>query len=123
VKRIDLVYTGRSGRFIKNKVYTTTWTSLTRHGTKSPRMYLFTLNGWYNNYRVTPYEFKRYWEYADPYQAMNLVLLDLYSNDKECMRNLVYNNNPFLAMIEPNEYAGKYYPVPIIYNNPDGDKK
>ena len=52
------------------------------------------------------------------------ALKELYTDDKEYMKNLVYSKNPWLAMIPKNEspdgFAGKYIPVPIEYSNPAG---
>ena len=52
------------------------------------------------------------------------ALKELYTDDKEYMKNLVYAKNPWLAMIPKNEspdgFAGKYIPVPIEYYNPAG---
>jgi len=45
--------------------------------------------------------------------AMNAALKELY--DKQTVENLVYNDNPFLAMVKKNtDFGGKYKPVPII---------
>lgn len=45
--------------------------------------------------------------------AMNAALKELYDN--QTVENLVYNDNPFLAMIRKNtDFGGKYKPVPII---------
>lgn len=52
------------------------------------------------------------------------ALKELYSDDKDYMKNLVYSKNPWLAMIPKNEspdgFAGKYIPVPLEYGNPQG---
>ena len=52
------------------------------------------------------------------------ALKELYTDDKEFMRNLVYSRNPWLAMIpkdeSPDGFAGKYIPVPIEFSNPAG---
>lgn len=45
--------------------------------------------------------------------AMNAALKELYDN--QTIENLVYNDNPFLAMVKKNtDFGGKYKPVPII---------
>jgi len=45
--------------------------------------------------------------------AMNAALKELYDN--QTIENLVYNDNPFLAMLKKNtDFGGKYKPVPII---------
>lgn len=45
--------------------------------------------------------------------AMNAALKELYDN--QTVENLVYNDNPFLAMVRKNtDFGGKYKPVPII---------
>lgn len=45
--------------------------------------------------------------------AMNAGLKELY--DKQTIENLVYNDNPFLAMVRKNtDFGGKYKPIPII---------
>lgn len=52
------------------------------------------------------------------------ALKELYTDDKEYMKNLVYSKNPFLALLPKNEspdgFAGKYIPVPLEYGNPQG---
>jgi hypothetical protein len=44
--------------------------------------------------------------------------------DKEYMKDLVYKENPFLALVPKNEspdgFAGKYIPVPMEYATPQG---
>jgi hypothetical protein len=45
--------------------------------------------------------------------AMNAALKELY--DGQTIENLVYADNPFLAMIKKNtDFGGKYKPIPII---------
>lgn len=45
--------------------------------------------------------------------AMNAALKELYDN--QTIENLVYNDNPFLAMVKKNtDFGGKYKPIPII---------
>ncbi len=52
------------------------------------------------------------------------ALKELYTDDKDYMKNIVYAKNPWLAMIpkneSPNGFAGKYIPVPLEYGNPQG---
>ncbi len=52
------------------------------------------------------------------------ALKELYVDDKDYMKNIVYAKNPWLAMIPKNEspdgFAGKYIPVPLEYSNPAG---
>lgn len=52
------------------------------------------------------------------------ALKELYVDDKDYMKNIVYAKNPWLAMIPKNEspdgFAGKYIPVPLEYANPAG---
>jgi hypothetical protein len=52
------------------------------------------------------------------------ALKELYTDDKDYMKNLVYSKNPWLALIPKNEspdgFAGKYIPVPLEYGNPAG---
>lgn len=52
------------------------------------------------------------------------ALKELYTDDKDYMKNIVYAKNPWLAMIPKNEspdgFAGKYIPVPLEYANPQG---
>lgn len=52
------------------------------------------------------------------------ALKELYTDDKDYMKNVVYNKNPWLAMSPKNEspdgFAGKYIPVPLEYGNPAG---
>jgi hypothetical protein len=45
--------------------------------------------------------------------AMNAALKELY--DGQVVENLVYQDNPFLAMVKKNtDFGGKYKPIPII---------
>jgi hypothetical protein len=52
------------------------------------------------------------------------ALKELYVDDKDYMKNLVYKKNPGLALMPKNEspdgFAGKYIPVPLEYGNPQG---
>src|SRR5271163_390056 len=52
------------------------------------------------------------------------ALKELYTDDKDYMKNVVYSKNPWLALIPKNEspdgFAGKYIPVPLEYGNPQG---
>ncbi len=52
------------------------------------------------------------------------ALKELYVDDKDYMKNVVYSKNPFLALVPKNEspdgFAGKYIPVPLEYGNPQG---
>jgi len=52
------------------------------------------------------------------------ALKELYTDDKDYMKNLVYSKNPWLALVPKNEspdgFAGKYIPVPLEYGNPQG---
>lgn len=52
------------------------------------------------------------------------ALKELYTDDKDYMKNIVYAKNPLLAMVPKNEspdgFAGKYIPVPLEYQNPAG---
>jgi hypothetical protein len=52
------------------------------------------------------------------------ALKELYADDKDYMKDLVYKENPFLALVPKNEspdgFAGKYIPVPLEYGTPQG---
>lgn len=52
------------------------------------------------------------------------ALKELYTDSKEYMKDLVYKENPLLALIPKNEspdgFAGKYIPVPLEYGTPQG---
>ncbi len=52
------------------------------------------------------------------------ALKELYVDDKDYMKNIVYAKNAWLAVIPKNEspdgFAGKYIPVPLEYGNPQG---
>lgn len=52
------------------------------------------------------------------------ALKELYTDDKDYMKNVVYSKNPALALMPKNEspdgFAGKYIPVPLEYGNPQG---
>lgn len=52
------------------------------------------------------------------------ALKELYKDDKEYMKDLVYKENPFLALVPKDEsedgFAGKYIPVPLEYGTPQG---
>lgn len=52
------------------------------------------------------------------------ALRELYTDDKDYMKNVVYAKNPYLALVPKNEspdgFAGKYIPVPLEYANPAG---
>lgn len=113
--KVNIIYTGRSGRFKHGKAYNTTFTSYGRRGSRSPSNWVFTLNGWFNNYRVTQYEFRKFWKFKDANKIMVLILYDIYMDDKDYMKDLVYAKNPLLKMIGKNQFKGAYYPVPLVY--------
>jgi hypothetical protein len=52
------------------------------------------------------------------------ALKELYTDSAEYMQDLVYKENPFLALVPKNEsvdgFAGKYIPVPLEYGTPQG---
>lgn len=52
------------------------------------------------------------------------ALKELYTDNKDYMKDLVYKENPFFALVPKNEspdgFAGKYIPVPLEYGNPQG---
>jgi hypothetical protein len=52
------------------------------------------------------------------------ALKELYTDDKEYMKDLVYKENPFLALVpkleSPDGFAGKYIPVPLEFGTPQG---
>jgi hypothetical protein len=51
--------------------------------------------------------------------AANAALKELYDDQK--IANLVYKNNPFLAMVpKMEEFGGKYMPIPLIVNTSQG---
>src|ERR1700677_3177735 len=51
-------------------------------------------------------------------------LKELYKDDSAYMKDLVYKENPFLALVpkdeSPDGFAGKYIPVPLEYGTPQG---
>jgi len=51
-------------------------------------------------------------------------LKELYKDSSEYMKDLVYKENPFLALVpkdeSPDGFAGKYIPVPLEYGTPQG---
>lgn len=52
------------------------------------------------------------------------ALKELYKDDSDYMKDLVYKENPFFALVPKNEspdgFAGKYIPVPLEYGTPQG---
>ena len=62
-------------------------------------------------------------EYANSANQI-AALKELYTDDKEYMKDLVYKENPFLALVpkdeSPDGFAGKYIPVPLEYGTPQG---
>ena len=51
--------------------------------------------------------------------AANAALKELYDDQK--IQNLVYRNNPFLAMVPKfTEFGGKYMPLPLVFNTSQG---
>lgn len=51
--------------------------------------------------------------------AAEAALKELYDDQK--IQNLVYKNNPFLAMIPKfTEFGGKYMPLPLVFNTSQG---
>lgn len=51
-------------------------------------------------------------------------LKELYTDNSDYMKDLVYKENPLFAIMPKNEspdgFAGKYIPVPLEYGNPQG---
>jgi hypothetical protein len=51
-------------------------------------------------------------------------LKELYTDNSDYMKDLVYKENPLFAILPKNEspdgFAGKYIPVPLEYGNPQG---
>jgi hypothetical protein len=116
IAQVDLVYTGRSGKFKHGKIYKTSLDVSSRDGTKSPDLWIYTIRtGWFKTYRITPYEFTRYWKHADPRVLMPILLKIMYRCD-DYMRDLVYKDNPFLSMLKAGPWQGAYLPVPIVYS-------
>lgn len=113
--RVELVYKGRSGKFKRGKTYSTTWSSVGRGGSKSPSTWTFTLNGWFSNYRITQYEFKKYWKYLDNSVVMTLLLREMYSGTKYYIKDLIYKDNPFLSMTPKSDGWTSCIPVPLVY--------
>src|SRR4051812_22755527 len=62
-------------------------------------------------------------QYATSSSAV-AALKELYVDNNDYMRDLVYAENPWLALVPKNEdpdgFAGKYIPVPIQYANGAG---
>lgn len=52
------------------------------------------------------------------------ALKELYKDSNEFLKDLVYKENPFLALVpkdeSPDGLGGKYIPVPLIYGTPQG---
>lgn len=52
------------------------------------------------------------------------ALKELYVDSNDYMKDLVYKENPFFALVPKNEspdgFAGKYIPVPLEYGTPQG---
>lgn len=52
------------------------------------------------------------------------ALKELYTDSNDYLKDLVYKENPFFALVPKNEspdgFAGKYIPVPIISGTPQG---
>jgi hypothetical protein len=52
------------------------------------------------------------------------TLKELYTDDAWVMKDLVFNRNPFLALVDKDEtemgLAGKYFPIPVLYDTGAG---
>lgn len=52
------------------------------------------------------------------------ALKELYTDNSDYLKDMVYKENPFFALVPKNEspdgFAGKYIPVPIEFANPMG---
>ncbi len=61
--------------------------------------------------------------YANPTNQV-AALKELYPENGDFMKDLVYAKNPGLALIPKDEspagMAGKYIPVPLVYGTPQG---
>lgn len=62
-------------------------------------------------------------QYANPTNQV-AALKELYADDKDYLKDLVYKENPYLALVPKNEgpdgFGGKYLPVPLEYGTPQG---
>lgn len=111
--KLKLLYKGRSNnRFTFNGTYEGTYVYGEERGFKSESLdYLLLPNG----YRILPYEQRKFFQWAPGQGSKLLNIMYGRSSYKELMKDLVYNVNPFLALIEKSPFEGKYYPVPVIY--------
>lgn len=61
--------------------------------------------------------------YSNPTNQV-AALKELYPNDGDFMKDLVYKKNPLLALLpkdeSPDGFAGKYIPVPVVYGTGQG---
>ncbi len=52
------------------------------------------------------------------------ALKELYADDRDYLKDLVYKENPFFALVPKNEgpdgFGGKYLPIPLEYGTPQG---
>src|SRR5450631_1817565 len=52
------------------------------------------------------------------------ILKELYSDDAWVMKDLVFNRNPALALVDKDEtelgLGGKYFPIPVLYDTGAG---
>lgn len=81
---------------------------LGRGGSKSPEMWVIK----YKGRLITPFEQRlKGWSFP-----LDTLLKKIYKD--EIIANLVYNENPFLAMIKPDSsWGSKYIPIPMVRKN------
>lgn len=92
--KFEIRYKGRSGRFQLNQVVTVELKMTKSRGLLSePLEYYDT-----GNYRVMPYEFRKFWEYKDVATYRKVVLRSLYYGVD--MAAFVYTQNPLLELIK-----------------------
>lgn len=97
--KTELRYKGRNTKqFTYGALYQVNRIFLNPRGSRGETLEIYQLN---TCYRITPYEFKHFWEYKDVQTAIKILLKDLYEGFD--MRVLVYPQNPLLAMISKDK--------------------
>lgn len=108
-------YKSRSNSlFTYGRVYEAKITSVGREGWKSPSLMIFNItlaHGSYKDtvYRITPFEFDRFWKFNTINDVISGALHFIYPS--HLMKNLIYSRNPLLEMIKPSEGFGGTYVV------------
>jgi len=94
--KLTLVYRGRStSKFVFGGLYRAEVVLAKARGSKSEPLDVMKLS---DGYRITPYEFRKFWKHVNVSQLLNFHFFSIYCRDMKIFEDLLYAENPFLAL-------------------------